>query len=528
MKNLKSLREVITFKGGGTPSKQVSDYWGGTIPWATVKDFTSTSLRSTQDSITTEGLRNSGANLIPKGHVIIPTRMALGKAAINAIDLAINQDLRALIPKVELDPKYLLFAMLSLKTEIIKKGSGATVKGITQEELYNLEIPLPPLEDQKRIAYLLSKVEGLIAQRKQHLQQLDDLLKSVFHDMFGDELIDDESEATLEDYITLQQGFAFKSSTFVDEGVPIIKIGTINKGYFDFETLSYLAEDETSAFDRYVIYPGDLLISMTGTVGKDDYGNTCFVPHSEDHPTFLLNQRVAKIICKDRKANPYFINFMLRSPQVKARLVKNNRGVRQANLSATDIYSVRVSIPPIESQNQFERLVKSTNALKASLCESLNLMEALFSSVSQLAFKGELELSKITVSEQQPEVKDVPEPNGQLPESSSEFSYELPDPASYPLDETARINERTLHAWLTAYSKHLGQQPISAVDFLKLVDQKLMDMSVERYAEWIPQSVDLSTYEHVRKWIFDELEANRLHQQYDDKTNRVRISAAKD
>lgn len=103
MTTFKPLRELVIFRGGGTPSKQIPEYWDGDIPWASVKDFTSTSLFETQDFITQEGIRNSSANLIPKGHVIIPTRMSLGKAAINAVDLAINQDLRALIPKVPLD-----------------------------------------------------------------------------------------------------------------------------------------------------------------------------------------------------------------------------------------------------------------------------------------------------------------------------------------------------------------------------------------------------------------------------------------
>ena len=186
MTSFRPLREIVTFKGGGTPSKQVPEYWNGNIPWATVKDFTSTSLSATGDFITHEGLMNSAANLIPKGHVIIPTRMSLGKAAINTVDLAINQDLRALIPKVEICTEYLLYVILSLRDEIVRKGSGATVKGITQEDLYSLKIPYPPLDDQIRIAHLLSKVEGLIAQRKQHLHQLDDLLKSVFLEMFGD------------------------------------------------------------------------------------------------------------------------------------------------------------------------------------------------------------------------------------------------------------------------------------------------------------------------------------------------------
>jgi type I restriction enzyme S subunit len=99
-----SFGEIVTFRGGGTPRKDVPDYWSDEIPWATVKDFKGPFLDRTQNSISAKGLEKSAVNIIPAGHVIIPTRMALGKAAINKIDLAINQDLRALISKSPLDP----------------------------------------------------------------------------------------------------------------------------------------------------------------------------------------------------------------------------------------------------------------------------------------------------------------------------------------------------------------------------------------------------------------------------------------
>ena len=74
-----SLGELVEFKGGGTPSKAIDAFWGGAIPWASVKDFKSTELSETIDSITIEGLKNSASNLIPAGNLIVPTRMALGK-----------------------------------------------------------------------------------------------------------------------------------------------------------------------------------------------------------------------------------------------------------------------------------------------------------------------------------------------------------------------------------------------------------------------------------------------------------------
>ena len=148
---------VLSNIGGGTPSKSNPSYWNGNISWASVKDLAmdSLNLKNTFDKISELGLRNSTSNLIPSGTIIICTRMGLGKIVISDIDVAINQDLRALIFSNFIFKKYFVYFYKTLKFN----GQGLTVKGITLDEIYNILLPLPPLPEQKRI---VEKIELLL------------------------------------------------------------------------------------------------------------------------------------------------------------------------------------------------------------------------------------------------------------------------------------------------------------------------------------------------------------------------------
>jgi type I restriction enzyme S subunit len=148
---------IIRHVGGGTPSKNNSDYWDGDLPWASVKDIgKSKYLDDTVDRITEAGLANSSSNLIEPGQLIVVTRMGLGKVSINRIPVAINQDLRALYLSTLISIDYAYNFFLTYGFE----GTGLTVKGVKLQELLRIPFPLPPIAEQRRI---VAKVDKLMA-----------------------------------------------------------------------------------------------------------------------------------------------------------------------------------------------------------------------------------------------------------------------------------------------------------------------------------------------------------------------------
>ncbi|MBK6628903.1 MAG: restriction endonuclease subunit S [Flavobacteriales bacterium] len=142
------LSDII---GGGTPSREVERYWNGDIPWITVKDMRTRRPEAIQEHITEAGVNECATNIIPADTVITATRVGLGKVVRVPYPAAINQDLKALIVGPDLDKDYLEWWIISQANHIESIGSGTTVKGIRLNQLKELQIPLAPLPQQRRI-----------------------------------------------------------------------------------------------------------------------------------------------------------------------------------------------------------------------------------------------------------------------------------------------------------------------------------------------------------------------------------------
>lgn len=278
-------------------------------------------------------------------------------------------------------PKYLYYFCETFNFE--KLNTTVTIPSLTKANLLDVEIKLPSLTVQERIVALLDKLTGLISLRKQQLVKLDELVKARFVEMFGEPATNSMNwqESLLSNHLDIIGGYAFKSEGFTEIGIPVLRIGNINSGHFLPVNMVFWQEDQS--LQRYKMYPGDLVMSLTGTVGKDDYGNVCIL--GNDYAEYYLNQRNAKLSIK-QTLNKYYLAEMLKFSEIKKRLTGISRGIRQANISNKDILSLLVPIPPIGIQKQFAAFVEQTNKSKLTIQKSLDKLEVLKKSLMQEYF----------------------------------------------------------------------------------------------------------------------------------------------
>ncbi len=283
------LGEVLdSIIGGGTPSKSVKNYWNGNLYWCSVKDMSDDIhyLEKTEDTITEEGLKNSTANLIKKGTVITATRMGLGRAFINKVDMTINQDLKALIPNSKIDNIYLLWTIIANRSVIANQGRGATVPGITLDMLKDLDINLPPLPTQQKIASVLSAYDDLIENNRKQIKLLEEAALKLYKEWFvklnfpghettkiADGVPDGWKKVKAGDYfdITIGKTPPRKESKWFSacKGKKWISIADMgNSGTYILNTSEYLTEEAVKSHNVKVIPANTVLLSFKLTVGR--------------------------------------------------------------------------------------------------------------------------------------------------------------------------------------------------------------------------------------------------------------------
>lgn len=376
--NERPLLDLVDVVGGGTPSRSEPRYWGGDIPWATVKDLTSTRIRDTSERITFEGLENSAATIIPAGAIVLATRIVPGRVALATGELAINQDLKGLLPRGDVSATYLLHFMRSIGPRIAGMGVGSTVKGVTLETLARVRVPLPDITEQRRISETLDNADAICRKSKESSRLLEQLLRSSFLEMFGDPLRNEKRW----DKIALQEIASFVGGGTPSRAVPEFFAGSIPwasskdmNGEDLFDTEEHVTPEAIEKSATRVVPSGSILVVVKSKILLHR------LPVAIARSPVCFSQDLKAITLNSGTVPPTYLARHLRVGQQQ--LLKKARGANTEGLTLEHLRNYQVMLPPAPLLERWNCIETTTRTLRGSFAEHLESAMALVGSLSQ-------------------------------------------------------------------------------------------------------------------------------------------------
>ena len=378
------LAEVCRIVGGGTPSKKNKTYYSGNIPWASVRDMNNPILTSTEFRISDEAVRESATNVIPAGEVIISTHVGLGKVCILAQDTAINQDLKAVIPTVDIDRRYLYHWFVSQAPKLVAAGKGATVKGVTVKFVLDLDIPIPSRNSQQSIAKQLSLVLECVKKRQAQFARLDALAKSLFVEMFGDPVENPKKwmMSQMSSVITHSNNGLSRRGK-VASGHIVLRLVEVQDGFIDYSSPNRM-KLSVAEMQKYRLFPGDFLFARVN--GNPANVGRCAMFQDVGEPVFH-NDHIIRVRLDQTKIIGPFASALLNSAfgknQIRSK-IKSSAG--QYTVNQEDIGNISVILPSLDLQELFASRVEAIDKSKFAIRKSLDELNRLYRSLLQQYF----------------------------------------------------------------------------------------------------------------------------------------------
>lgn len=287
-----------------------------------------------------------------------------------------------------IDKNYLRYAINSKLDLIIDQAHGGVgLKHITKGKLEAVEILLPSLPEQKRIAAILDRADAIRRKRQQAIQLAEDFLRAVFLDMFGDLVTNPKGfpVGTVRDLVdTANYGSSEKASETEGE-FPMLRMGNITySGAIDFSGLKYVDLSKKDQ-PKYLVEKGDLLFNRTNS--KELVGKTAVYDRDDVAAIagYLIRVRM------NEKGNSYYVSGYLNSTHGKSTLQNMCKSiVGMANINAQEMQNIQILLPPIEIQNKYAAIFQATKQRLRSQSQSEGNLADLFAALSQKAFRGEL------------------------------------------------------------------------------------------------------------------------------------------
>ena len=373
------------FISGGTPSTRVEHYWTGDIPWITGADVTDNVVVAGRKWITQKAIEDSATHVVPKGAILLVTRTGVGKVAKAGADIAISQDLTGIVLKEGTNADFVAAAIRQKTRNLLDIQQGAIIKGVLRKDVEKLEIPFPPLSEQRRIVEILDQAERIRHLRTDADAKAERILPALFIKMFGDPRTNPMGWPVkpLGEIGELDRGRSRhrprNDPTLLGGSYPLIQTGDIaNSGG---RITQYTQTYSELGLGQSKMWPaGTLCITIAANIA-----NTGVLEFDACFPDSVVG------FVPGADTTTEYVQFLL--TQLQSVLEAGATQVAQKNINLKMLRSLVVPVPPIDLQNRFSMHVRKQYACRAAQALVHEKLDRLFASTTSRAFSGGLTAS---------------------------------------------------------------------------------------------------------------------------------------
>jgi type I restriction enzyme, S subunit len=397
VKLLRDLCEVIT--KGTTPTTLGKQFVESGISFLRVQNLQDGTIILNDDTLYIDDETDQlllRSRIYPDD-VLLSIAGTIGRSALvpdNVPALNCNQAVAIIRPNRELFASYLRYWLESTdaQSQMLSSKVTGTISNLSLTNIGNLKIPLPTLDEQKRIAATLDKADALREKRRQAIAKLNTLLQSVFRDMFGDPVTNPKEwkkSRFSEVFKTIRYGTG-SPPEYISEGIPFIRATNIKNGKIVSNDLKFISSTDAAKIEKCKLNYGDLIIVRSGV----NSGDCAMVPKQ-----YKGAYAAYDLILQLDYEYAVFYNYLINSSFGKQSIGKLTRRAAQPHLNAEQVSNCEFIIPPKAELQKFVRFNEAIEKLRAKKVRNLEKLNDLFQSLQQRAFKGELFNNEIDESE---------------------------------------------------------------------------------------------------------------------------------
>lgn len=376
------LSDVMELIGGGTPKTSKVEYWNGEIPWLSVKDFNNDFryVYETEKSITELGLNNSSTKLLKEGDIIISARGTVGEIATIPFPMAFNQSCYGLRAKEEVVTSDYLYYLIKHNVYILKKNThGSVFDTITRDTLSGIEVDIPSLDEQRKIASILSEIDEKIELNNEINKNLEQQAQTIYQQMFVDNASSDWAEGTLSDIADITMGQSPSGSSYNEDGNGTIFFQGRAEFGFRFPTVRLYTTEP-----KRIACANDTLMSVRAPVGDLNVA----------HTDCCIGRGLAAIHSKNNHQS--FVLYTMLS--LKKQLdVFNGEGTVFGSINRNSLNEMPLLIPSSKKLDEFEVLVAPIDAAIRNNYDEICRLEQLRDTLLPKLMSGELDVSNIDI-----------------------------------------------------------------------------------------------------------------------------------